>query len=152
MSSQVVRETIAAFLGTNVPGEKLISLEAEFPELRDLLAQAGLSPDAPWLGINFVGDDEIPVSLAATNEQGLYRETGSILLHVCAEAKIGVQNSMISRAEVLRNLFRGRRIDSIVIEGVSPVNFLRGATLEFDGGYVSGTITIAYHRDLSPTP
>lgn len=150
MSSESVRTLIKNFLAAEIPAETVIDLSTEFAELKDVISAAGLNADDPWLGLTFIGDDELPISLAATNDMGLYREVGSILLHVCAEAKIGVGNSMLTRGEVLRNLFRGRRIGSIVIEGVTPINFGPGATLEFEGGYVSGTIVISYHFDLSP--
>ena len=150
MSSSQVRTLIFDFLETNAGSETVIDLSTQYAELREMLSEAGLQPDAPWLGIDFIGDDEIPVSLAATNDIGLYRETGLIRLHVCAEAKLGAQDSMLSRGEVLRNLFRGRRINQIVIESVSPINFGPGATLEFEGGYVSGTINIGYKSDMSP--
>lgn len=151
MSSTTVRTLVTAFLAAEAPSETVIDLSTQFGELREVLAEHNLQPDAPWLGLEFIGDDELPVSLAATNEIGLYRETGSIILHVCTEAKIGAGQSMLARAEALRNLFRGRRISSIVIESVTPVNFGPGATLEFEGGYVSGSITMSYHNDLSPT-
>jgi hypothetical protein len=147
MSSSVVRTAIKDFLATSAPSETVVDISSQYAEFNEMLTEADVQPDAPWLGIEFIGDDEIPVSLAATNDQGLYREIGSIILHVCAEAKLGVGDSILARGEVLRNLFRGLRIDSIVIEGVTPVNFGAGSTLSFDGGYVSGSITVSYHRD-----
>ena len=149
MSSSYVRSEIFNFLDDET-GETVIDLSTQVDDFKQMLANENVQPNAPWLGVDFIGDDEIPVSLAATNEVGLYRESGLIRLHVCAEGKIGAQNDMLSRGESLRNLFRGRRIGSIVIESVSPINFGIGATLEFDGGYVSGTIVIGYRRDLSP--
>ena len=150
MSSSTVRTQVLAFLAANAPSEDVVDLSAQFGDFKEFLAEENIQPDAPWLGIEFIGNEELPVSLAATNDQGLYRELGSILLHVCAEAKIGVGQSILSRGEALRNLFRGRRIGPIVVESVSPVNFGPGATLDFDGGYVSGSITVAYHADSSP--
>jgi len=151
MSSTAVRTIVKAFLASEASTETVVDLSTQFFELREVLAEQGLQPDAPWLGLEFLGDDELPVSLSATNDIGLYRETGSIVLHICTEAKIGAGDSMLSRAEALRNLFRGRNINGIVIESVTPVNFGPGSTLEFEGGYVSGTITIGFHNDLSPT-
>lgn len=147
MSSVAVRNLVKEFL-EDESDESVVDFTGGFEELRTLLADNGVQPDAPWLGLEFIGDNELPVSLAATNDQGLYREIGSIILHVCAVARIGVGNSMLQRGEVLRNLFRGRRIGGIVIEGVTPINTGPGATLEFEGGYVSGTITISYHYDV----
>jgi hypothetical protein len=149
MSSLSVRTLIKTFLEDN-SSEDVVDLSAQFGDFKQMTAQAGIQPNAPWLGLDFIANEELPISLAATNDQGLYRELGSIVLHVCAEAKIGVGQSILTRGEALRNLFRGVRIDSIVIESVTPVNFGPGATLEFDGGYVSGTITVAYHSDYSP--
>jgi hypothetical protein len=150
MSSPAVRTIVKNFLAAEST-EDVVDLTAEFEELRKLLADSNVMPDAPWLGLEFVGDDELPVSLAATNDKGLYRETGSIILHVCATARIGVGQTMLARAEVLRNLFRGRRIEgTVLIESVTPMNTGRGATLEFDGGYVSGTVTVSYHYDSTP--
>lgn len=149
MSSPIVRDAVKNFLDDS-SDEDVVDLSGEFGELKELLGENEIQPDAPWLGIEFIGNEELPISLSATNEQGLYREIGSVLLHVCAEAKIGGGQVIIDRGEVLRKLFRGRRIGSIVVESVSPLNFGPGATLEFDGGYVSGTITVAYHLDISP--
>ncbi len=149
MSSTLVRNAVKQFLADSATTETVIDISAQFDEMDEVLSQAGLSNDAPWLGLEFIGDDEIPVALAATNEIGLYRETGSIVLHVCAEARIGVGDSMLARGEVLRNLFRGSRMGPVVVESVTPINFGPGATLEFEGGYVSGTITISYYADIN---
>lgn len=148
MSSVYVRSNIKQFLDDN-SAEDVIDMTAQFEDLRVLVAEAELGPDAPWLGLEFIGHDEVPVSLAATNDLGLYRETGAIYLHVVAEARIGVGDSLLTRGETLRNLFRGRRIGDIVIESVTPLNTEAGATLAFDDGYMSGTCIIAYYRDLN---
>lgn len=150
MSSSSVRTAVRQFLDNN-SSEDIIDLSDQFDDFKEMLAEANLQPDAPWLGLDFIGDEELPISLSATNEIGLYREIGSIILHVCTEARLGAGNSIIARAEDLRNLFRGLRIGNIVIDGVTPVNFGPGATLSFDGGYISGTITISYHADASPS-
>lgn len=147
MSSEYVRTQIKDFLEAN-SDEDVIDLTGVFDEIKDLLSEAGIQPSAPWLGIQFVGDDEIPVALAATNDQGKYRETGGIFFHVVSEAKIGVGDSMLTRGEALRNLFRGQRIGGILIESVKPMNFESGATLQFEGGYMAGTFFVEYQRDL----
>lgn len=151
MSSVAVRTLIRQFL-EDESDETVVDLTGHFEDLRELLNQEDVQPDAPWLALEFIGDSELPVSLSATNEQGLYREIGQIQLHVCAVAKIGVGSSLETRAETLRNLFRGRRISGIVIESVSPINTGPGATLEFEGGYVSGTVSIGFHYDFTPAP
>lgn len=149
MSSAKVRELVLEFLEDN-SAESVIDLTGHFEDLRKMLTEAGIQPDAPWLGVEFIGDPEEPVSLAATNDQGLYREYGMVQLHICAVAKIGVGASLVARGEVLRNLFRGERIGNIIIESVTPVNTGPGATLEFEAGYVSGTVSVNYHYDFVP--
>lgn len=148
MSSTYVRQQVKQFLADN-SNEDVVDITAQYGELSAVLTEAGVQPDAPWLALQFVGGDELPVGLAADNSQGLYRETGVLQLHVVAEAAIGVGDGLLTRGEDLRNLFRGRRIGTIVIETVSPMNFDSGATLEFEGGYMSGTFLMNYHRDLS---
>jgi hypothetical protein len=148
MSSLAVRDLVKDFLDDN-SSEDYIDLTGHYEDLRALLNEEGIQPDAPWLGLDFIGNEEEPVSLSATNDQGLYREFGLIQLHVCAAARLGVGSELISRGEVLRNLFRGRRIGNIVVESVTPVNTGPGATLEFDAGYVSGTVSIAYYFDVT---
>jgi hypothetical protein len=123
-------------------------LTALYGELGETLADQGVQPDAAWLGLDFIGDGEEPISLSATNDQGLYREVGAIYFHVVETARIGVGDVILSRGETLRNLIRGRRIGDIVIERVSPMNFGVGGTLHFEDGYMSGSFLVSYHRDL----
>lgn len=146
MSSVYVRTQVKQFLADN-SSESVIDLTAQFGQMREMLADE-IQPDAPWLGITFIGDDEIPIALAATNDQGKYRETGAIYFHVCAVAKLGVGDSLLTRGEVLRDLFRGRRIGDIIIDNVTPMNFDNGATLDFEGGYISGSFLAGYRRDV----
>lgn len=148
MSSAQVRSAIRGFL-TSDSTEDVVDLTGHFEDLRQLLSDSNIQPDAPWLGLEFSTGGEEPVSLAADNEKGLYREYGIILLHICAVARVGVGSNLESRGEVLLNLFRGQRIGSVVVERVTPINTGHGATLEFDAGYVSGTMTIEYHSDRS---
>lgn len=148
MSSVYVRTEIKSFLATNAPSETVIDLTALFDDFREMLAEEGVQPDAPWLGLQFTGDDEIPIALAATNDQGKYRETGTIYFHVAMVARLGAGDSLLTRGETLRNLLRGRRIGDITIDSVAPMNFDIGATLEFEGGYMSGSFLVSYRRDL----
>jgi hypothetical protein len=149
MSSKFVRDGITAFIQAELSSENLVDLTADFDELQDVLTDNGLNVRDPWLGLQFVGSEEIPVDVGAINTRGKYREIGVIYLHVVDVAKLNVHNSIIARAEAVRNAFRGRRIaDTILVEGVSPVNFGGGATLSFTGGYTAGLIQIDYRRDL----
>ena len=146
MSSSTVRSAVTAFLAAN-SAEVVVDLTAEYGDLRTMLADLSIQPDAPWLGLDFTGSAEDPVSLLANNDTGLYREYGMISLHVVAAGKLGVGASIIARGDALRDLFRGRRIGDIVVESVSPVNTGPGATLEFEAGYVSGTVNVMYYAD-----
>lgn len=146
MSSLHVRNAIRSFLDTEST-ETVVDMTGQFEDVREMLSTSGVAVDAPWLGVEFSTSGEEPVALAADNTQGLYREFGLILLHVCAVAKIGVGASLETRGEALLNLFRGQRIDGIIIERVSPLNTGPGATLEFEAGYVSGTLEVQYYYD-----
>ena len=149
MSSSYVRTQIKNFIAAEAPTETAIDLTALYQELRDLLDENSIDPDSPWLGIQFIGDEEVPISLSATNDQGLYRETGAIYFHIVDVAKIGAGNGLLTRGESLRNLLRGRRIGDIMIDSVSPLNFDAGATLQFEFGYMSGSFICGYRRDLN---
>lgn len=148
MSSSYVRSTILDFIDDN-SNEDVIDLTSQYEEIKELISSNGVQPDAPWIGVQFIGYDEIPVGLAATNDQGLYRETGAIYIHVVDVARLGGGTALISRGEVLRDLFRGSRIESIVIEGVTPMNDEDGATLQFEGGYMSASFMVSYYRDFN---
>jgi hypothetical protein len=117
--------------------------------MKEFLDDNGVSPDADWLGVQFIADSEEPVSLSATNDQGCYREYGAILFHFCTIARIGNGDALLTRGEVLRNLLRGQRLGAIVIESVTPMNFDSGATLQFEGGYMSGSFIAAYYLDIN---
>ena len=146
MSSSAVRTAVRNFLSAESL-ESVVDMTGHFEDLRELLEASGVTYDEPWLGLDFTSDGEEPVCLTADNEKGLYREYGIIQLHVCAVAKLGVGASIETRGETLLNLFRGRNIDGVIVERVTPLNTGPGATLEFEAGYVSGTVTVQYHFD-----
>lgn len=146
MSSAACRTEILNFLDSESE-EDVVDLTALYGELDQELTNAGISPDSPWLGVRFVGDDEIPVSLAATNDQGMYRESGAIYFDIVDVAKLGGGNSLLTRAETLRNLLMGQRIGSTIIQSVSLPNFDAGTTLQFEGGWMSGSFICGYIRD-----
>lgn len=146
MSSIEVRSAFKQFLSDNSE-ETFIDLTARMEEVRQLIRQEGLSDDAPWIGLEFQGDDEVPVQLAADNQRGQYRETGMVYVHVVTRARLGSGPEMLTRGEALRNLLRGRRIGAILVESVTPLNFGPGATLEFESGYQSGSFFVGYTFD-----
>lgn len=148
MSSSYVRTQFKDFLSTNATSENVIDLTGHYEEFQDLIESSGITSEDPWLGIEFIGSDEIPITVGSTNVQGKYRETGAVYIHVVDIAKLGVADILLSRAETLRNLFRGQRLGTIFIESVTPVNFAAGAALRFESGYMSGSFIIGYERDL----
>lgn len=143
-----MRDQIKTFIADNAPSESVVDLTSLFEELKELLADFGVQPDSPWLGIQFIGSDEVPIGLAANNTTGKYRENGAIYFHVVDIARLGNGDGLLTRGEALRNLLRGRRIGDILVESVTPMNFDSGATLQFEGGFMSGSFFISYIRDL----
>ena len=81
---------------------------------------------------------------------GKFRETGAVYIHVVDLAKLGVSDTILTRAEALRDLFRGQKIGRMFIESMTPVNFGAGAALRFEDGYMCGTFILGYlyDRDL----
>ncbi len=147
MSSIDVRTKIKDFLDDQ-SSEVVVDLTALYGEMREILAEAGVQPDSAWLGLTFIGGQEVPIALAATNDQGKYREFGSVQFHVCDVARLGAGDAMLVRGKALRDLFRGQNIEGIVVLEMTEMNFEAGATLQFEGGYMSGTFEVTYHRDL----
>lgn len=149
MSSLYVRTQILDFLENQLsPAESVIDLTSEFQELEDVLTENSVAHGDPWLGVQFLASEELPVTVGATNTKGKYREEGAVFLHVVAVARIGIHNDILARAEAIRNKLRGQRIGHVVIEAVAPANFGDGITLSFSGGYTAAVIQVDYQRDL----
>jgi len=148
MSSSYVRTEIKTFLSANST-ENVVDLTGQYLQLNEMLTAEGLTRNDPWLGIQFIGSTETPQSLVSTNNQGRYREIGSLFFHVVARVSNTLRDDILARAETLRNSIRGRRINDIVIEGVTPPNFEQGATLDLEGGYSSASVIVNYYRDLN---
>lgn len=152
MSALAVRTAVKAFLATEAASEKLVDLSDQFGEMRDLLAANSITAESPFLAIEFAGGEEIPITINAGPNKGKHRETGMIYLHVVARAKLAVSGSILTRAEALRNLFRGRRIsvggNTFVVTEVTPPNFGEGAAIDFGGGYTSASFIVGYEYDL----
>lgn len=146
--SLYAREQIINHLESN-SGENFIDLTAAYQEIKELLADEDLQPDDDFVGLEFIGGEIVPVSLAANERVGLYREVGALLVHICAQAKIGVGQVILTRGEALQKLFFGRRLGDVVIDEVRDINTAQGASLNFDGGYVSGTFQVGYYRDIA---
>lgn len=149
MSSVYVRDQIKTFLSAGLPSEKFLDLSGVYDVLEDYILDNGLTARDPWVGLEFVGGDESPVTVGSSNTSGKYRETGTVLIHVVDIAKLGASNSILTRAETIRNLLRGKRIGSIIVDSVSAPNFGPGTTLEFEGGYTSAGFIISYEREYN---
>lgn len=149
MSSSYVRSEIKTFLSANSAESDIIDLTAQYSSLTNMLSDNGVDRNDPWLGLQFIGSSEEPITLNSGNTVGKYREIGSVFLHVVERVKNTVADDILTRAEALRTLLRGQRINDIIIESVSPPNFESGATLQFEGGYQSASIIVSYERDLN---
>jgi len=151
MSSAYVRTQIATFIGTNLATENVIDLTNQYDEIQDILASHAppLTYTDSWLGIQYIGSSEVAINVGADNTQGCYRELGAVFLHVVAPTTPTNAADVLARTEVIRNAFRGQRINDIIIESVTPPNFEAGATLQFDAGFSSASIVINFYRDLN---
>lgn len=149
MSSVYVRDQIEQFINDNLGSENLVDVTAEFDDLQELLGDYGLDYQSKWLGIQYIGSDELPISLVANNSSGKYRETGAIFLHIVEPARNAAKDDILTRSEVIRNTFRGQRINDIVVEGVTPINFESAATLQFEDGFTSASVVVNYYYDRS---
>ena len=148
MSSLFVRDEVESFLRSNAPSETIIPIDGDFDYINDLVIRYRLTPRSNWVGLQFIGAEEEPISLTANNSQGCYREIGVFYIHVVAPSTLGGARAILQRGEVIRDLIRGQRIaDKILIERVAPVNLNAGATLTFQGGYSSGLIVVEYEYD-----
>lgn len=149
MSSSYVRTQIKSFITANLASENQIDLTGEYRDIDIVIAGATLTYKDPWLGIQFIGSEDIPINVGANNVAGCYREVGVVMLHVVAMANSSSTASILSRSETIRNAFRGQRINDIIVESITPANFERGATLDFESGYIAATLLISYERDLN---
>jgi hypothetical protein len=149
MSSKFVRDSFNSFMETEFTGENIIDLTAHFEEIEDLLEHYDLTINDPWVGIQYLGSDEIPVSIQSQNQKGCFREVGAIYIHVVAVSHFKTHKEILTRAEAIRDKLRGRRInESLIIEQVGPANFGEGITLNFESGYTAAAITLFYRRDI----
>lgn len=146
MSSQYVREEALNYLKTEYPTETFLDLTAQYQELSDFLSDNGVGKTDNWVGVQFSGGPDDIVTIGS--DGGCYRETGTILLHIVSPVQMGVVSVILPRIETIRMGLRGKRINGdIVVDGTTTPNFEAGATLEFSGGYTSGTTVINYYRD-----
>jgi len=145
MSSEYVRDEFKTFLAAN-SAETIIDMSGEFRTIENLLTDESISRTDDWVGVQFTASIEEPITIIG----GCYREFGVVLMHVVAPISINVFNlNILPRGDALRAKFRGKRINDIVIESITPLNTERGTTIEFDNGWTSGTFFVNYYRDLT---
>ena len=150
MSSTAVRTKFEAFMTAQNPTEKFALMDGGYQELEDFLAAQtpAIDPGEAWVGIQYVPNDEDPITVPATNTTGKYRETGLIFVHVVDIAKLTASAAIIGRCEAMRDKLRGQNINGLRVLSVSPQNFSEGATLDFEGGgYISATFTVEFEHD-----
>lgn len=147
MSSVYVRDEIKAFIAAN-SAETVVDISMDYRDLEEMLSDNSLDYESQWIALQFVGSEEVPLGLTANNTQGKYRETGLVFIHVINPIIGSYASQILSRSETLRNLFRGQRINDIIVESVGPINTDDGTTLQFEAGFTSGTFAVNYYRDL----
>ena len=145
MSSNYVVNEVMNFISTEIPTESAFDITGEYEYFHEFLEDNGIT--GAWLGVQFVGTEEIPINIGSANTSGKFREIGMFMLHICERSRLGVGSPIRTRGETLQQKFRGMRIGDMIIESVSTPNFESGATLNLDGGYTSATINIHYERD-----
>jgi hypothetical protein len=143
MSSITTRTEIKNFFTAN-SSEKLVDISGEFRNFLALLQAEVITRNDDWVAIQFVGSTEEPISI----QTKCYREFGTIFFHVVAPIQIGGIDDILIRCETIRDLYKGQRINDIVIEAVGPPNTEVGTTLEFENTFTSATFIIDYYRDI----
>lgn len=150
MSSSFVRTQILNYFASDITTEtNVLDVTAKFDFLLDFLNDNGVTAKDRWLGLQFVGAEEQPISVPANNSQGRYREFGSIFVHIVEVARSNSDVQLITRSENIRQKLRGLNLNGVRIESVSPPNFEFGATLNFDGGYTACAIIVNYEYDIN---
>lgn len=149
MSSSTVRTAFKGALTTNFSSQPLVDLTDQHSYLSDILDAASVTSSTPWLGINFQAGGEEPITVNATNDHGKYRETGLAHIHVVDIAKLGASDTILSRAEAIRNYFRGRNMSGVIVLSVTPPSFDSGTTLDFEDGWVSASFMCEYQMDVN---
>jgi hypothetical protein len=153
MASKVVRDKIKTFISANLPtssaGQTLVDFSGLYQELNEFRQDYSLDFDEPFLAISFVPGEETPNTIASNNTAGMYREIGGCFIHIVDVAKFGVADSILTRADDLITLLRGRNIDGVRVESITTPSFEDGTTLKFDGGYISASIFISYEHDTN---
>lgn len=147
MSSVYVRTQIKNFITANAPTEKQADMSGGYEELEEFLDQYSITMFDPWLGLQFIPGEEVPITLPADNTRGKYREIGAVYIHVTDVASPTARDNILARGEALRDLFRGQRVGEVKIEAMTPLNFELGATLNFEGGFISGSFILSYEYD-----
>ena len=149
MSSSYVRSTFLSELTAGLPTVKFLDISGVFDEMEDFLAANSVTMLTPWVGLEYIGNDEIPITINSYNNKGKYRETGVVSIYIVDVAKLSVGATIVTRAETIRNFLRGRRFGNIIVTSVSPVNFGGGAGLNFEGGWTSGMVNVAYENEVN---
>lgn len=148
MSSKYVRDTFQTYLTDNLPDDKFVDFSLIYDTLDTLLSSKGIEKGTPWIGIDYIGNEEEPITIGSVNNTGKYRESGAIYIHIVEPSSLSALGDILTRAKAVRDILRGRRIGNIVVESVTPVNTAAGTTLQFEGGWSSGSFFVNYYSDF----
>ncbi len=70
MSSAYVRTQVKTFLTTNAPTENFVDMSGQYDRIRDMLNDLSIGPTEDWVGIDFIGSDESPITVGSNNTSG----------------------------------------------------------------------------------
>lgn len=143
MSSVYVRDEIKTYFAANSV-ETLVDLSGENRTLKEITNDYSIGFNDDWIAISFIGASEEPISIATD----CYREFGSVFFHIVAPIKNNGIDDILNRCETIRSIFRGKRINDIIITTISPPTTDVGTTLDFDNGFTSASFIVDYQRDL----
>lgn len=153
MSSGYVRSMVKSYFATSFPTDVLVDFTALEATLEDILSQYTIEETDSWYGIQFIGSSKEPIAIASSVNKGWYRERGSLFFHIVVPPGVvsgtSAADKLVANADALDAKFSGARIGDIIIESVTPLNTEAGATLDFEGGFTSGSMIISYYRDLN---
>ena len=67
MSSTYVRTEFNNFMAAYTPTQKIIQLAGVFEYLTDHLKDQGVGAEDTWVGLEYFGDDEVPIPIIQIN-------------------------------------------------------------------------------------
>lgn len=141
MSSGVVRSAFRTRLATAIAAT---DVSAPYLEVINKTTEPKDRP-AEWVGMDFVGAEEAPISLATGPGLRRFRETGTCFVHCHAGANLTDTRS-IEIADEIRDVFRDADLGSgVIVEETAPPDTGDGKP---DGRTFKVIVEIRYRYDF----